>query len=127
MTRNSNIYAKEHAETLAFLVDFVGQIILGTNLVEFGNDFQDYFSYYDEYLANTENTEFVDEQWEDILFKSLFLRNSSFNIDAKNVDFLLNYVKSRFTPGDPLFLTAIIKLGFFHEIFESEFFLNNPI
>jgi len=125
--RSSNIFDKSFIEVRESIVNELKQAIFTQDLNKYGEGFSDYFYYYDEFLSNTSNFEFQDQSWEDVLFKSLFIRNSSFNIDTKNIDFILNYIRSRFSPGDPLFNLSVIKLGFYHEIFESPFFTNNSI
>ena len=90
-------------------------------------EYREYFDSSESYLVETENLSLQDTNWEDVLFKSLFLRNALFNIDSTNIDFILNYVRSKFAPGNQIHTITMVKLGFFHEIFETAFFTENSI
>ena len=90
-------------------------------------EYRDYFNMSNDYLIGMGDLAFQDASWEDVLFKSLFLRNTTFNIDSTNVDFVLNYVRNKYAPGDPIHTFSMVKLGFLHEIFETPFFNENNI
>jgi len=90
-------------------------------------EYREFFNIGNDYLIGMGDLAFQDPSWEDVLFKSLFLRNTTFNIDSTNVDFVLNYVRNKYAPGDPIHTFSMVKLGFLHEIFETPFFQENNI